>query len=96
MAKKFLKPYEAVEVIWQDARSINGWKGFDEIEEWRRDFGNRTIHSLGYVLSDSKDGLVLTMSRDEHEGSVGMALSVIEIPRQMIIRIHMVKRRPRS
>ncbi len=78
-----MKPYQIVEVDWVDSLHARGWMKEDEVQL----SGDHMLHrTLGYVLRDSKDALLLIQSYQinlqprEVDG-------VMEIPRVAIKRL---------
>lgn len=70
-----------VEVAWEDAGFFSGgWAPWRPMLK-RRARANLRCRSIGYVLTDDKDGLVLAASMS----SAGEAFGVIVIPASQIV-----------
>jgi hypothetical protein len=70
---------EIVEVEWVDSQGYPGWHDEKEFMNWN---DSLTCHSVGYLLRDEADKIVLVMSRS----SVALDNGLV-IPRVAIVKI---------
>jgi hypothetical protein len=74
---------DPVEVLWLDSVGGSGWEHPDAA---RRDASTETMrcHTIGYLLEDTDDYLLLCMGQMENSGSV---LAPLQIPKVAVIRV---------
>lgn len=82
-----MKPLPVVEVDWCDSTHGCGWRSEQATEEWRKDFPF-VIHSVGYLISNTKDEITLaqgfsTRSKNTHE--------LFQIPRGCVKKVRKLK-----
>lgn len=80
-------------VIWEDATSNGGWKSADILDGWIAEEAWK-IHSVGYLLRDTKEYVVLAASWSKVDGQYG---NLTRIPRALVramIRIEEPKETP--
>jgi hypothetical protein len=75
-----------VEVEWWDAAGGGGWKPLEEI---RREAQVDPCRSVGYVVRDDEDALVICQSVTERdvEGAEQFANDWVAIPRESVERV---------
>lgn len=76
-----------VEVEWVDSNGYTHWQQKDEMAKWAGDGSIMTCRSVGYLLSKSKENIVLVQS--ESPSSYGDG---IMIPKVSITKITYLKR----
>lgn len=68
---------KAAWIRWEDATSCDAWTDYIEASEMEC----HTIETLGFIISDSAERLVLALSCDKTEGAVS---NYIAIPKSWI------------
>jgi len=80
---------QIVEVEWVDSQAFDGWHGSEEMKNWN---DSLVCKSVGYLLRESEDRMVLVMSESFGSGALDNGMT---IPRVAIIQIrHLTKREP--
>ena len=78
---RFGRRLPVVEVVWRDSILFTGgWEPYKSVVQASRRVRQRTV---GYVLRDDKDGVVLASSL----GQGGDVYGVVSIPRQQVVRV---------
>jgi len=77
-----MKLGDVLYVVWTDAYFIHGWDVPEDL-----DFDDAVIHSVGFLLEDSKKRIVIAMSKDEEE-----AADYLVIPRVWVKSTKVLKR----
>ena len=83
--KNYRKPLPLLEVVWSDSQlSTGGW----ESHEWTMKGRQRVFQrSVGYVLADDKDGVMLAGSLSQGSNVHG----VVTIPASQIVKKRRVR-----
>ena len=66
-----LKEYPVVRVVWYDAESSDDWQDVEGI--------NRTvrpIRTVGYLIEETDDHIVVAQNHDPHNGKISMIMTI--------------------
>ncbi len=74
--------YPAVYVKWLDAQSHDEWMDFEELED-----GLPEIHTVGFLVSETKNMITLMQNYDETNGKLSM---VMQIPKAWMMEMKMI------
>ena len=78
--RRFRKPLPLLEIVWSDSQlSIGGWQDHAETMRGREHIFQRTV---GYILADDKDGVMLAGSLSQG----GNLHGVVTIPASQIVK----------
>ena len=69
-------------VVWTDAGGRSGWQDADEVVRWANDDENFSIVTVGFVMAESEDALLLAPSVSGNK-----VLDPIRIPQRAIEHI---------
>lgn len=67
----FMSKYPQVRVVWYDAESSDDWTEIADL-----DTRIKHIVTLGHLIKDDEDGLVLAMNLDPDNRNVSMTMSI--------------------
>jgi len=86
---KFKKD-DIIEIVWLDSfNSSSGWKNSDEIEKWINDRPFFTCKSIGYMIKETTDYVILGQTKDEN--SYGDVMGLTSITKGTIKSIRRLK-----
>lgn len=85
-----MKHGDLVEIVWDDARSLNGWIEPEALEAWRHDHATRRMHSVGYVYEDNDKTICIIGSSSQ--GDPIVYADALEIPKPMIKQMRRLRR----
>ena len=78
--KDFVNP---VFVSWVDPHSVDEWSEVDEVE-----MKHPLIHSVGYLIKQTKDTLVIALNYDQHDEKISCSMV---LPMSCVREIKQVK-----
>ena len=73
-----------VYIVWHDAASMDSWEDIAKV----RDFEPHQIHTLGFLVSENENKIVVCLSIDINEDG---ASQVLTIPKSWILQLKKLK-----